>query len=46
MVNVIVPPAVYAECREAIHSVFVVVTGTVQQDRGAIDVLATDVLAV
>ncbi len=38
--NIVVPPAVYEQCREAIHSVFVIVDGLVQKDRGAINVLA------
>ncbi len=40
MVNVVVPPAVYEQCREAIHGAFVIVEGVVQKDPGAINVLA------
>jgi len=40
MVNVVVPPAVYEECRQAIHSAFVIVEGVMQKDHGAINVLA------
>jgi len=40
MVNVVIPPAVYEQCREAIHSAFVIVDGLVQKDHGAINVLA------
>ncbi len=40
MVNVVVPPDVYAQCRKAIHSAFVIVEGVVQKDHGAINVLA------
>jgi len=38
-----VPPTVYEECRQAIHSAFVVVEGVVQKDHGAINVLAAAV---
>lgn len=40
MVNVVVPPDVYTRCRQAIHSAFVVVDGVIQQDHGAVNVLA------
>jgi error-prone DNA polymerase len=43
MVNVVVPPDVYAQCREAIHSAFVIVDGLVQKDHSAINVLAAAV---
>ena len=43
MVNVVAPPDVYSQCRQAIHSAFVVVEGVVQKDHGAINVLATAV---
>ena len=43
MVNVVVPPAMYEQCRQAIHSAFVIVEGVVQQDHGAINVLAAAV---
>ncbi len=43
MVNVVVPPDVYEQCREAIHSAFVIVDGLVQKDHGAINVLAAAV---
>jgi error-prone DNA polymerase len=43
MVNVVVPPDVYAQCRQAIHSAFVIVEGVVEKDHGAINVLATEV---
>ena len=43
MVNVVVPPAVYEQCRQAIHSAFVIVEGVVQKDHGAINVLAAQV---
>ena len=43
MVNVVVPPAVYETCRQAIHSTFVIVEGIVQKDHGAINVLAAAV---
>jgi DNA polymerase III alpha subunit len=43
MVNVVVPPAVYEQCREAIHSVFVIIEGVVQKDHGAINFLAAAV---
>ena len=43
MVNIVVPPAVYEQCREAIHSAFVTVEGVVQKDHGAINVLAATV---
>jgi hypothetical protein len=43
MVNVVVPPAVYEQCRQAIHSAFVIVEGVVQKDHGVINVLAAAV---
>ena len=43
MVNVVVPPDIYAQCREAIHSAFVIVEGVVQKDHGAINMLAAAV---
>ena len=43
MVNVVVPPAVYEQCRQAIHSAFVIVEGVVEKNHGAINVLATEV---
>ena len=43
MVNVVVPPAVYEQCRQAIHGAFVIVEGIVQKDHGAINVLAAAV---
>jgi DNA polymerase III alpha subunit len=43
MVNVVVPPDVYEQCRQAIHSAFVIVEGVVQKDHGAISVLAAAV---
>ncbi len=46
MVNVVVPPIVQQECREAMHRAFVVVEGAVQFDHGAINVVARKVVAV
>ena len=46
MVNVVVPPAVYEQCREAIHGAFVIVEGVVQKDHGAINVLAAVISAI
>jgi hypothetical protein len=43
MVNVVVSPAVYEQCRQAIHGAFVIVEGVVQKDHGAINVLAAAV---
>ena len=43
MVNVVVPPAVYEQCREAIHGAFVIIEGVVQKDHGAINMLAAAV---
>ena len=40
MVNVVVPPDMYARYRQAIHSAFVIVDGVVQKDHGVINVLA------
>jgi error-prone DNA polymerase len=45
LVDVIVPPAVYAECREALRSVFVVVEGTLQRNGPVISILAQKVTA-
>jgi hypothetical protein len=39
-VNVVVPPAVYEQCRQAIHGAFVIVEGVVQKDHGTTNVLA------
>ena len=44
--NVIIPPAVYEQCRQAIHGAFVIVEGVVQKDHGAINVLAASVAEV
>ena len=46
MANVVVPPAVYVQRRQAIHSAFVIVEGVVQKDHGAINVLAAAVCEV
>ncbi|MGH8632465.1 MAG: error-prone DNA polymerase, partial [Burkholderiales bacterium] len=46
IVNIVVHPDVYARCREAIHSFFVVVDGVVQKDRGAIHVVAGEISAI
>ncbi len=46
MVNVIVAPPVYEQCRAAIHSAFVLVEGVLQKDHGAINVVARQVEAV
>jgi error-prone DNA polymerase len=43
MVNVVVAPDVYAQCREAMHRAFVVVDGVVQHDHGALNVIARKV---
>lgn len=43
MVNVVVPPDVYTQCRQAIHGAFVIIDGVVQKDHGAINVLAAQV---
>ena len=43
MANVVVSPTVYEQCREAIHSAFVIVEGVMQKDHGAINVLAAAV---
>jgi len=34
---------VYEQCREAIHSAFVIVEGVVQKDHGAVNMLAAAV---
>ena len=46
MVNVIVSPEVYARCRLAVRSAFVIVEGEVQKDHGAINLVAREVVAV
>ena len=46
MVNVVVPPAVYEQCRPAIHGAFVIVDGLVQRDHGAINILAAVICAI
>ena len=46
MLNVVVPPDVYARCRQAIHSAFVIVEGVMQRDHGTINVLAATVRVV
>jgi error-prone DNA polymerase len=46
LVNVVIAPPVYAQYREAIHATFVIVEGVVQQDHGAINVVAKEVHAV
>ena len=38
MVNVVVPPDVYARCRQAIHSAFVIVEGVVQKEIEGLEV--------
>jgi hypothetical protein len=43
MVNVVVPPDVYAQRREAIHGAFVIIEGVAQKDHGAINMLAAAV---
>ena len=45
LVDVIVPAAVYAECRQALRAVFVVVEGTLQRNGTVISVLARSVAA-
>jgi len=40
LVDVVVPPAVYAECREALRSVFVVVEGTLRRNGPVLSVTA------
>ena len=46
MVNVVVSPDVYAACRQAVWSAFVLVDGVVQKDHGAINVVAERVTKV
>jgi len=46
MVNVVVAQQVYVQYREAIHSTFVIIEGVVQKEKGAINVLAREVLKV
>jgi len=46
MVNVIVAPPVYEQCRAAVHSAFVLVEGVLQKDHGAINVVAQQIDAV
>lgn len=43
MVNVVVPPNVYAECRQAVRETFVIVEGVLQKEHGAIHVVAREV---
>jgi len=43
MVNVVIPPAVYEKCRQAIHGAFVIVDRVLQKEHGAINVLAISV---
>jgi error-prone DNA polymerase len=45
LVDVIVPLAVYAQCREALRAAFVVVEGTLQRNGTVISVLAKSVRA-
>ena len=45
LVDVIVPLAVYAECRQALRAAFVVVEGTLQRNGIVISVLARKVTA-
>ena len=45
LVDVIVPPAVYAECREALRSAFVVVEGTLQRNGPVLSIVAKRVTA-
>ena len=46
MVNVVISPEVYAQYREAVHSLFVIVDGMVQMDHEAINVVAKEIQAV
>ncbi len=46
IVNVVIAPQVYAQYRQAIHSTFVIVDGVVQNDHGAINVVAAEVRAI
>jgi error-prone DNA polymerase len=43
IVNVVIAPDVYAQYRDAIHSLFVIVDGVLQRDHGAIHVVAREV---
>ncbi len=45
LVDVIVPPAVYAECRAALREVFVVVEGVLQRNGPVLSILARQVCA-
>jgi hypothetical protein len=40
---VIVPPAVYAECRQALRSMFLIVEGTLRRNGPVLSVTATTV---
>jgi error-prone DNA polymerase len=46
VVNVVAPPAMYEQCRQAIHSAFVIVDGVVHKDHGAVKVLAAVISAI
>jgi error-prone DNA polymerase len=46
LVNVAIAPQVCAQCRETIHSTFVIVDSIMQKDHGAIDVVATQVITI
>jgi len=43
LVDVIVPPAVYAECRQALRSMFLIVDGTLRRNGPVLSVTATTV---
>jgi error-prone DNA polymerase len=43
LVDVIIPPAVYAECRQALRSVFIVVEGTLRRQGNVLSLLARHV---
>jgi error-prone DNA polymerase len=43
LVDVIVPPAVYAECRQALRSMFLIVEGTLRRNGPVLSVTATTV---
>lgn len=45
LVNVIVAPPVYEQCRAAVHGAFVLVEGVLQKDHGAINVIAHSISA-
>jgi error-prone DNA polymerase len=45
LVDVIVPPQVYAECRAALRNVFIVVEGTLQRNGQVLSVLAQKISA-